>query len=51
VQKGSGTAGDNSRLAAAEVQRLEQGCKDASDAFMTHWRQDHNHLSQKDGSS
>jgi hypothetical protein len=29
------------------VVRLSQNCKDASDAFMAHWRQDHSTLANK----
>ena len=44
ARKGSGAIGEDSRLAIKEVERLSQKCKDASDAFMAHWREHHIHF-------
>ena len=41
AQKNSGVVGDDFKLKAQRATRLGQQCKDASDAFMEHWRQDH----------
>ena len=41
VRKGSGAVGDDPRLTGAKVERLGQQCRDASDAFMAHWRRGH----------
>ena len=40
-------AAEDSRLAVAQAERLRLQCKDASDAFMAHWRTDHGNLSHK----
>ena len=42
VQNGFGAVGDDSRVTAEQATRLGQQCKEASDAFMEHWRRDHN---------
>jgi hypothetical protein len=41
VEKGSGAVRADSRLTADHATRLGQECKNASDAFMEHWREDH----------
>ena len=51
VRQGSGAVGDDSRLSGAKAQRLGQQCKDASDAFMAHWRKDHGNLIREPSSS
>jgi hypothetical protein len=40
VQKGVGAFGPDSRVTAEQAARLGQQCKEASDAFMDHWRQE-----------
>jgi hypothetical protein len=42
VLKVAGAVGDDSRLAAEQMDRLSQNCKDTSDALLEHWRREHN---------
>jgi hypothetical protein len=43
-----GAIRDDFRLALKELKRLKQACKDADNALMDHWRQDHdNYLGPK----
>jgi hypothetical protein len=42
--------GDDSRLAAEQMDRLSQNCKDTSDALMEHWREHHGNVAPKSGS-
>ena len=42
VQNGFGAVGGDSRVTAEQATRLGQQCKEVSDAFMEHWRRDHN---------
>ena len=46
-----GCLGDGSRLAAEEADQLRLKCRDASDALMAHWREDHRNVTEKLGSS
>ena len=41
VRKGSGAVRDDLRLTGKKAEQLGRQCKDASDAFMDHWRQHH----------
>jgi hypothetical protein len=43
--------GDDYEEALEEVERLRLACRDASDAFMVHWQEDHKVLAAKAASS
>ena len=47
VQKSLGTVGNDSRISSEEATRLAQECKEARDALMMHWRQDHGSFAKK----
>ena len=42
---------DDYKAALEEAERLRLACRDASDAFMVHWQQDHKVLAAKAASS
>jgi len=50
VLKVAGAVGDDSRLAAEQMDRLSQNCKHTSDALIQHWREHHGHVAAKSGS-
>ena len=50
VLKVAGAVGDDSRLAAEQMDRLSLNCKDTSDALVEHWREHHGNVAPKSGS-